>query len=294
MDWHPRDGPPLVAELSQAERVILKSLQHHHFESEMKILSNLDGNEDQFEDCQKARNRNNTVKLSSNLHKLDPFVDKDGLLRVGGRLKSSASPFEIKHPGISNVMYHQFKIVVSLTENQRVKGSNAEQTNFRELLTHAHNGDLTESDWETLLSRTLKKVHNIGDFEKFSLRLCYHKRKVAEFNFEKLKHLNKSIAVIKARHSRGAHAISSDNTGGLEAVVYLTKGDKVILTMNLWTDVGLCNGSLGTVIDFIYSEGQQPPCLPISVLVQFDKEYKGPSISSRIPNLVPICPVTLH
>lgn len=82
--------------------------------------------------------------------------------------------------------------------------------------------------------------------------------------------------------------------GGLEAVVYLTKGDKVILTMNLWTDVGLCNGSLGTVIDFIYSEGQQPPSLPISVLVQFDKEYKGPSISSRIPNLVPICPVTLH
>lgn len=86
IDWRPRDGPPLVAILSQAERVILKSLQHHHFESETKILSNLDGNEDQFEDCQKARNRNNTVKLSSNIHKLDPFVDKDGLLRVGGRL----------------------------------------------------------------------------------------------------------------------------------------------------------------------------------------------------------------
>lgn len=94
----PKDGPPLVAELSQAECVILKSLQHHHFESETKILSNLDSNEDQFEDRQKARNRNNTVKLSSNLHKLDPFVHKDGLLRVGGCLKSSASPFEIKHP----------------------------------------------------------------------------------------------------------------------------------------------------------------------------------------------------
>ena len=64
----------------------------------MKILSKLDGNEDQFEDRQKARKRNNTVKLTSNLHKLDPFLDKDGLLRVGGRLKSSTSPFEIKHP----------------------------------------------------------------------------------------------------------------------------------------------------------------------------------------------------
>lgn len=98
MDWRPRDGRPLLAELSQAKRVILKSLQHHHFESETKILSNLDGNEDQFEDRQKARNRNNTVKLSSNLHKLNPFVDKDGLLRVSGRLKTSASPSEIKHP----------------------------------------------------------------------------------------------------------------------------------------------------------------------------------------------------
>ena len=98
MNWRPNEGPPLVSELSQAENIILKSLQHHHFESEMKILSKLDGNEDQFEDRQKARKRNNTVKLTSNLHKLDPFLDKDGLLRVGGRLKSSTSPFEIKHP----------------------------------------------------------------------------------------------------------------------------------------------------------------------------------------------------
>lgn len=63
--------------------------------------------------------------------------------------------------------------------------------------------------------------------------------------------------------------------------------------MNLWTDVGLCNGAPGTDIDFIYTKGQQPPCLPICVLVQFDKEYKGLSISSTILNLVPICPFTL-
>lgn len=187
------------------------------------------------------------------------------------------------------LMYHEFKTVVSLTVNQRVKGNDAEQTNFRELLARARNGDSTESDWEMLLSRTPNKVHNIDDFEKSSVRLCYHKRKVAEFNLAKLKSLNKPIAVIKARHSRGAHAISSDHMGGLEPVVYLAKGAKVMLTMNLWTDVGLCNGALGNVINFIYAEGQQPPCLPICVLVQFDDEYKGPSASSTIPNLVPVC-----
>ena len=191
------------------------------------------------------------------------------------------------------LMYHQFKTVISLTENQRVKGNKAEQTNFRELMTRARNGDSTESDWETLLSRTPNKVHNIRDFENFSVRLCYHKRKVAELNLENLKRFNKPRAVTKARHSRGAHAISSDNMGGLEPVVYLAKGTKVMLTMNLWTDVGLCNGALGTVIDFIYSEEQQPPCLPICVFVQFDQEYQGPSVSSTIPNLVPICPLTL-
>ena len=80
--------------------------------------------------------------------------------------------------------------------------------------------------------------------------------------------------------------------GGLEPVIYLSKGAKVMLTMNLWTDVGLCNGAIGTVLDFVYAEGQQPPCLPICVLVQFDEEYKGPSVSSTFQRCVPICPIT--
>ncbi|XP_071153097.1 uncharacterized protein [Mytilus edulis] len=38
------------------------------------------------------------LKISSKLSKLDPFVDKDGLLRVGGRLERSDISYEIKHP----------------------------------------------------------------------------------------------------------------------------------------------------------------------------------------------------
>ena len=38
MNWRPKNGPPLVAELSRAEPIILKFLQHHHFEPEMKAL----------------------------------------------------------------------------------------------------------------------------------------------------------------------------------------------------------------------------------------------------------------
>ena len=98
--------------------------------------------------------------------------------------------------------------------------------------------------------------------------------------------------MIKARHSLGAQTLSADDMGGLEPVIYLSKGAKVMLTLNLWTDVGLCNGAIGTVLDFVYAEGEQPPCLPICLLVQFDEECKGPSVSSMFQLCVPICPIT--
>lgn len=97
----------------------------------------------------------------------------------------------------------------------------------------------------------------------------------------KLQSLNKPIATIKARHSGGAQTLSADEMGGLESVIYLTKGARVMLTINIWTKVGLCNGALGTVIDFVYAKDQAPPNLPICVLVQFDEDYSGPSASAR-------------
>jgi len=75
---------------------------------------------------------------------------------------------------------------------------------------------------------------------------------------------------------------------GLEPVVFLAKSAKVMLTMNLSPDVGLCNGATGMIIDFIYHVNHQSPDLPVAVIVQFD-DYRGPSIS----NTLPICPVTI-
>ena len=190
------------------------------------------------------------------------------------------------------LLYHEFKKVVKLTVNQRVQGNNIEKSNFREMLTRARHGESTESDWHSLISRTPDKVRNVNEFENNSVRICYHKEKVAELNISRLNSLGQPRAIIKARHSIGAQTLSADDMGGLEPIVYLSKGAKVMLMMNLWTDVGLCNGALGTVLDFVYAEGQQPPCLPIFVLVQFDDEYKGPSVSSLFQRCVPICPIT--
>lgn len=71
---------------------------------------------------------------------------------------------------------------------------------------------------------------------------------------------------------------------GLEPVVFLAKSAKVMLTMNLQPDVGLCNGATGMIIDFIYHVNHQPPDLPVAVIVQFD-DYRGPSISNTLPSI---------
>jgi len=62
--------------------------------------------------------------------------------------------------------------------------------------------------------------------------------------------------------------------------------------MNIWTEVGLCNGALGTLAHFVYPNEQQPPCLPICVIIQFDENCNGPSISSSFARSVQICPIT--
>lgn len=43
-----------------------------------------------------------------------------------------------------------------------------------------------------------------------------------------------------------------DDMLGFELVVFLVKSVKVMLIMNLWLDVGFCNGVIGMIIDFIY------------------------------------------
>ena len=65
-----------------------------------------------------------------------------------------------------------------------------------------------------------------------------------------------------------------------------------MLTRNLWTQAGLCNGATGIIKDIIYQEGTEPPVLPLSVIVQFDDNYIGPTICSETPHCVPIIPVT--
>ena len=84
---------------------------------------------------------------------------------------------------------------------------------------------------------------------------------MTESKIIKLKTSNASISIIKAGYSDGSHNLQMM----LEDLsLYFTfQGARVVLTMSIWTEIGLCNGALETLVHFVYTNGQQPPCLPI-------------------------------
>ena len=79
--------------------LLVEELVHcQYFSHEMETLTNLKGNLEKFQERDSARRRNDTLKKASSLYKLDPFVDKNGLLRTGGRIRPADVPLEVKHP----------------------------------------------------------------------------------------------------------------------------------------------------------------------------------------------------
>jgi len=63
------------------------------------------------------------------------------------------------------------------------------------------------------------------------------------------------------------------------------------LISNLWTNQGLVNGAMGTVVDILYELGRTPPSLPTVILVKMDN-YTGPTISiSNYHKVIPIRPI---
>nr|XP_012147281.1 PREDICTED: uncharacterized protein LOC105663374 isoform X1 [Megachile rotundata]XP_012147282.1 PREDICTED: uncharacterized protein LOC105663374 isoform X1 [Megachile rotundata]XP_012147283.1 PREDICTED: uncharacterized protein LOC105663374 isoform X1 [Megachile rotundata]XP_012147284.1 PREDICTED: uncharacterized protein LOC105663374 isoform X1 [Megachile rotundata]XP_012147285.1 PREDICTED: uncharacterized protein LOC105663374 isoform X1 [Megachile rotundata]XP_012147286.1 PREDICTED: uncharact len=82
--WKPTNhtkGALTAPEIRQAHDVIIRLIQKIYFAEEIKILS--EGNHHQLKDT---------------LRRLNSFLDCEGILRVGGRLKHSIMPFSQKHP----------------------------------------------------------------------------------------------------------------------------------------------------------------------------------------------------
>ncbi|XP_066919725.1 uncharacterized protein [Clytia hemisphaerica] len=73
----------MVEDLERAERVIIRLAQCRAYQEEIATLES---------------NQMNSLKKSSQLINLSPFLDSNNLLRVGGRIRNADIPFESKHP----------------------------------------------------------------------------------------------------------------------------------------------------------------------------------------------------
>ncbi|XP_033318456.1 uncharacterized protein LOC117216029, partial [Bombus bifarius] len=95
-----RSAPLTVTELRITHNKLIKLLQNIHLSEEIRTL-------------QKDRN----AAIKGKLTRLNPFIDKEGILRVGGRLSHSSMTFAQKHPIVlpkssvtTRIIEHEHKI----------------------------------------------------------------------------------------------------------------------------------------------------------------------------------------
>ena len=77
----------------------IKVIQEEAFSEEIKILKSL-GVQNDDASREFARRRDLSMKKTSSLYRLDPFLEENGVLRVGGRIRNAPVSYEIKHPVI--------------------------------------------------------------------------------------------------------------------------------------------------------------------------------------------------
>lgn len=173
-----------------------------------------------------------------------------------------------------------------------------ENDSFLKTLDNISDGHFTLQDYELLATRFF---HNASEIEKQNfqdaLRLFATKAQVKDYNEERMTQLrdpttNRFVPItkIEAQHnSPTAKSGSTDDSDGLEKVLYLSRGCDIMLRQNLWTEKGLVNGARGKIVDILYDGEKTSKTIPKVILCEFP-HYIGPSM---IPgrNIIPIKPV---
>ena len=99
--------PVTTQELQEAETVIVRSVQGEEFQEEIGLLRHVSAQDPQNRTLLK------TKREPSTLHKMHPFLDSVGVLRVGGYLNHADLLTEVKHPILLSKKGHVTNLVVS-------------------------------------------------------------------------------------------------------------------------------------------------------------------------------------
>ncbi len=187
---------------------------------------------------------------------------------------------------LGRAAYQCFNKAVVLDQVMRQSGTTNDKAHFRDIFLRLRNAEVTTADWHCPMTHSVACASNRDTFTD-ALHLHPTVEAVVEHNVCRLLTGDHPVAQIKAVHSGpNADKANTDDAGGLEAVLCIAQGARVMLTANLWADAGLVNGAKATVQSICYQSGG-PPALPICVMVRFDI-YSGPTLSDGTVPIVPL------
>ena len=224
------------------------------------------------------------VLLCGDLSQLPPVGDKPLYYDGNGELTKAQSQ--------GRSLYAQFKDCYFLTESMRQQG--AENELFRSELRRLANGTITIEDWYRWEKRSFVRLPEEEQirFHTEGVKLCGRNVDKVAFNEDGIKRCNTPILVVEAENNNSTAKKASDTDAELPNYVPVATGAAVVLTDNLWPDMGLINGSKGNVTHIVFEEGKNPAnSMPAFIVVCFP-DYLGPPFVPGCPGTVPVCPRT--
>lgn len=147
-----------TAELKQAHDFIIKVVQYKHYSKEIHELQKDKGNYS----SNNILTGTSSIYKSSSLRKLNPFLDQDNIIRLGGRIATSDIPYNHAHPIILPHREHITSLIV-------------EQYHLRLLHSGIQNtlGNLRLKYWPINSRNEVKKViHRCVRCIRYNARTC--------------------------------------------------------------------------------------------------------------------------